>query len=125
MQENGFDNIFLLTHYALWYEDSPDLGVNASYGKNNWFSRVHPLIKEKVKYVFSGDGSRIIKLKRQGVNYITLGFPLSKNELGGCLLVKIYNGKIELEEMIVEQKNNKSFFGKINFLIQRIYEKFF
>jgi ubiquinone/menaquinone biosynthesis C-methylase UbiE len=58
-----YDNVFMVIHKSFWIHDVGDQG--------RWFDVVHPMIKEKVGYVF-GAGLHAFNLRNlDGVNYIT------------------------------------------------------
>lgn len=60
-----YDNIFIFLHNSPWFQDKA----------NEWFKSVHPLIKEKVKFVFGSSAHYLDAKKIDGVTYVTTGSP--------------------------------------------------
>ena len=88
-----YENIFIFLNKSLWLEED-DRG---------WFQSIHPIIKNKVKYVF-GAGKHAFKYKViDGVTYITSGYPPLKKPLltnpyfPHFLIVDVYKNYHKLE----------------------------
>jgi ubiquinone/menaquinone biosynthesis C-methylase UbiE len=122
-ESGNYDNVFIAIHRPPPFR-----------GESIWFKSVHPLIKEKVKFVFSAHEHILVKTELDGVNYITTGCPpllskyparpyffhflivdVDKNDVS----VKIVPlGPIPLEEMAAYETNTRELisFFKAKFL---------
>ena len=68
-----YDNAFLFVHRLSPFTERETL--EAYLGKGAWFTAIHPIIKGKVKYVFSVYRHRADIKKIDDVNYIFSGYP--------------------------------------------------
>jgi len=68
----SYEHIFLFLHHPLWLKDFSL--TNGSYPENRWEQEIHPLIKEKTKYVFAGDSTTFFYTEQEGVFYLVDGF---------------------------------------------------
>lgn len=60
-----YDRIFIFLHSSPWFQDK----------SNDWFKFVHPLIREKVKFVFGASTHYLDANKVDDITYITSGSP--------------------------------------------------
>lgn len=74
-QSRQFEDIFVFVHHALWFGGKKSVSLlNEDYPSNTWNTSIHPLLKGRVRNVFSGDGSGYRKDIRDGVTYHIDGF---------------------------------------------------
>lgn len=88
-----YDNIFIFLHESPWFQDK----------KDEWFKVIHPLIKDKVKFVFGSSAHYLHAEHIDGVTYVTTGSPcflnriLSKPSFPNFLIAEVDNGKVDIK----------------------------
>lgn len=71
-----YDNVFLFAHcLSPLREKAEEESAGADIEESAWFKVIHPIIKEKVKYVFCVYGHNLDAQRIDGVNYIFSGSP--------------------------------------------------
>lgn len=88
-----YDNIFIFLHESPWFQDK----------KDEWFKVIHPLIKDKVKFVFGSSAHYLHAEHIDGVTYVTTGSPcflnriLSKPSFPNFLIAEVDNDKVDIK----------------------------
>lgn len=88
-----YDNIFIFLHESPWFQDK----------KDEWFKVIHPLIKDKVKFVFGSSAHYIHAEQIDGVTYVTTGSPcflnriLSKPSFPNFLIAEVDNERVDIK----------------------------
>lgn len=116
-----YNNIFIFTQRSPWF----------SGGTEEWFKSIHPLIKNKVKYVFGANTHYFDTKKTDNVTYVTSGTPpcclksvTEKSTFFHFLIVDVEKNNvsvkivpikpISIEDLESSQKKEKSFPSKEN-----------
>lgn len=85
-----YDSVFIAMHGSPWIQDD----------SVKWFKYIHPLIKNKVKYVFGASAHYIDLIKRNNVTYVTTGVPT-------CYIKKSV-GKPHFPHFLIVNVDNKN-----------------
>lgn len=102
----NYEHIFLFLHHPLWMKDFSL--TNASYPDNRWEQEIHPLIREKTKYVFAGDSTTFFYTEQEGVFYLVNGFGRQQRETIPYFLEVQVKGRevnIEVKTALSEAQN--------------------
>ena len=92
----NYEHVFLFLHHPLWIKDFSL--TNASYSENRWEQEIHPLIKEKTKYVFAGDSTTFFYTEQEGVFYLVNGFgPPQRKTIPYFLEVQVKGKEVNVE----------------------------
>ena len=95
---SDYDNIFIFLHESPWFQDK----------KDEWFKVIHPLIKDKVRFVFGSSTHYLHAEHIDGVTYVTTGSPcflnriLSKPSFPNFLIAEVDNDKVDIKVVPVK-----------------------
>lgn len=97
LESNASSQNFILLHHPLWYAGeklNPSNGIMPDY---DWNAKIHPYLKNKVDYVFGGDGgyygNLLFNEKVDNVNYYVTG---SNKDRASFLNVQVSDEGVEV-----------------------------
>lgn len=105
LESSSSNHNFVFIHHPLWYAGDFLHPGNGTMPAFDWQSKIHPLLNEKVQFVFAGDGGYYGNLlfheRINGINYYVSG---SNKDRASFLDIQIIEDKIDVQPHFVSMR---------------------